>query len=79
MNRKHNATVSLAALVLLATILALCIGCTTAKEEAPGRFTYEREFLGDGRWQTIITDTDTGAEYLFYSDRGGAGLTKLED
>ena len=80
MNHKNNPWVSLVALLLAALILVLtCTGCRTAEAENPKRFTYEREFLGSGCWQTIITDTTTGVQYLFYSDRGSAGMAKLED
>lgn len=94
MNRKYNPYVSLVALLLLALILVLtCTGCTLeisesgkrwisdeAEETEPApRFT--SEFAGNGC--TIITDSETGMQYLFYyypdmDDRAGGGLCKLE-
>lgn len=78
MYRKHNPILSLVALLLLAVILAhVCTGCAVEAEEgetAP-RFTVER--LGNGL--RIITDNQTGAQYLSYSSNGySGGLTKLE-
>lgn len=84
MNRKYNPWLSLAAFMLLALILVFtCTGCTegeaTETKPAP-RFTVE----GAGNGCKLITDTETGVQYLFYyypdmSDRAGGGLCKLED
>lgn len=90
MNRKHNPMLSLAALVLLAVILALaCTGCTpTEKAETPEpmepqettetlpRFTVETQNTVYGSIQ-IITDNETGVQYLFYKFGYGGGLTQL--
>ena len=86
MNRKHNPMLALAALVLLAMILLLtCTGCaSTAGPETPepmvptettstDRFTVD--YMNDGA--QIITDTETGVQYLFYKFGYGAGLTQL--
>ena len=84
MNRKHNPLVALAALVLLATILVLaCTGCeiNTAPpaDENPARFVTEN-VKTDGRGACyIITDTETGVQYLyFHSGSSAGGLTVLQ-
>lgn len=80
MKRTHNPMLSLVALVLLALILVLtCTGCRVeaeAEETKPApRFTVE--FLGNGL--RLITDTETGVQYLAYSEyHTGIGLCKLE-
>ena len=75
MNHKYNPMLSLVALVLLALILVLsCTGCTIEAEaaETEPRFTSEHT----GNYCTIITDNQTGVQYLAYN---GHGLCKLED
>lgn len=84
MYRKHNPMLSLVALLLLALILVLiCTGCKTKAEAAETkpapRFTVESA----GNGCKIITDTETGAQYLYYfysynGYKGGSGLCKLE-
>lgn len=84
MYRKHNPWLSLVALLLLALILVLtCTGChieTEAAETEPApRFTMEEA----GNGCKIITDTETGTQYLYYFHsyngyKGGSGLCKLE-
>lgn len=79
MNRKYNPFVSLAALLLAAIILALtCTGCSEMKEKLPEkqeyRFTIERE----GNGCTIITDTQTGVQYLYCAAGYGGGLCVLQ-
>lgn len=79
MRFKHNPWLSMVALLLLATILALvCTGCTTEAEAAtPERFTSEWAGWTGGESQLfIITDTETGAQYLLAD---GAGFIKLEE
>lgn len=95
MNRKYNPMLSLVALVLLALILVLsCTGCAveaaaatepTAEPEAgifsTSRFDIEHEF---SVWPYleevyVITDNETGVQYLFVEGaQGAAGLCKLE-
>lgn len=86
MYRKHNPLVALAALVLLAAILVLaCTGCeidTAAAptvEETPARFTVESAKT-DGRGVCyIITDTNSGVQYLyFHSGSSAGGMTVLQ-
>lgn len=78
MRQKYNPWVSLVALLLLAIILVFtCTGCTgqaVAADNAP-RFSYEK--VGAG--YRIITDNETGNQYLYYFAGYGGGLTKLED
>ena len=81
MRFKHNPWVSLlAALVLTIIIVFFCTGCATeAEENARSRFTVEfaRHFNGADQLY-IITDTETGVQYLLADVYNGAGLTKLE-
>lgn len=84
MKRKNNPWLSLAALLLLALILVLtCTGCTGKESAAPSkRFTYERERIGATVrgivYAAVITDTETGQQYLFVDHGTCGGLTKLE-
>ena len=84
MNRKHNPMVSLAALVLLATILVwICAGCGSEQapaEETPDRFTSEYITADMDVRIYIITDTETGQQYILAEMVGsgnGVGLTPL--
>lgn len=81
MNLKYNPWLSLVALLLLALILTLtCTGCTVraswgdAETETAPRFTRER--ASDNC--TIITDTQTGVQYLYYHAGYGGGLCVLQ-
>lgn len=80
MNRKHNPWLSLVALLLAAIILVLtCTGCVTeASAETENRFTYTREYLGAYAEAWVITDTETGQQYLYIAAGDGGGLIKLE-
>lgn len=90
MNQKYNPFVSLVALLLLALILVLtCTGCTAAAGESTkadlykvtknsDRFAIERYFNGSHPDCYVITDNDTGAQYLYVADSYGSGLTKME-
>lgn len=81
MNRKFNPWVSLVALLLAAVILVLtCTGCAPAaaaetEKDQARRFVIEYNQDGPGRgYIRIITDTETGVQYLVYADiRHGAG------
>lgn len=81
MNRKFNPVLSVVALVLLAAILLLiCSGCGTTTEAANNRFTSENAGkLQDIGFFYIITDTQTGVQYLLADIPNGGGLTKLEE
>ena len=81
MRYKCNPMLSLVALVLLALILVFtCTGCTDQAEaaETPARFTREVHALPNASYACIITDNETGVEYLFIKSGYGGGLTKLE-
>jgi cytochrome b len=87
MRRKHNPFVALAALVLLATILVLaCTGCAAEAAEAaeakktPDRFTVTNENGKERKIDAIyiITDTETGVQYLMADGYNGVGLTVLQ-
>jgi len=84
MNRKYNPFVSLVALLLAAVILVLtCTGCAvyTAAEtdtETRARFTYEYAGVGPCMESLyIITDNETGAQYLAWDSYDGAAMTAL--
>lgn len=84
MNRKYNPWVSLVALLLAAIILVLtCTGCHSVAaaenetEPAP-RFAYEAAGASlDFGLLYIITDTETGVQYLAWWHRNGAAMTEL--
>lgn len=82
MRRKHNPWVALVALLLLVTLLVtVCTGCGTTQaeaEEEPGRFTVDNSQRGYGLDLYVITDNETGAQYLFAESYRGVGLTVLQ-
>lgn len=90
MNRKNNPWISLIALLLLATILTcICSGCTVAEADEPQRVETESRFAIEHHvliekenfrviYADIITDTQTGSQYLYCHYGSGGGLTKME-
>lgn len=88
MNRKHNPLVSLVALLLALLLVIICAGCGVTTEtpepgepaEKSGRFTYEiaawMPMVGNAY---IITDHDTGVEYLVVGGSQGMGMTVLQE
>lgn len=86
MNRTHNPWAALVGLLLGILLVILCAGCgVSAESTEPGetaeesaRFTTEHP---DGPWSAlyIITDTETGVQYLVYHDAYGTGMTVLLD
>jgi hypothetical protein len=83
MNRKNNPWVALVALILLAAILiCVCTGCGSAEAEendiGDDRFIVERKAYKDGLYVRIMTDTETGVQYLVISHGHGTGVTVLE-
>lgn len=82
MNRKHNPWVSLVALLLLVTLLVfICTGCGVlpAEAEEPARFTAEKvDCAGGGLYAYVITDEETGVQYLYIGSSHSAGLTVLQ-
>lgn len=82
MNRKHNALVALVALLLL-TALLLLVGCTepaaaTGEDWNGPRFIAERQDSNIFDSIQIITDTETGVQYLWVKAGYGGGLTVLQ-
>lgn len=75
MNQKHNALVSLMALVLLAVIL-VCTGCNGTKtayadiDDAPEMMTIVDETMG----YTIYRHDETGVHYLSRDGSYGRGI-----
>jgi membrane protein implicated in regulation of membrane protease activity len=82
MNRKNNPWVSLAALLLLALVLVfVCTGCRKEAENTQPRFTEEKMYHEklSGKRAYIITDTETGRQYLLYANANASGMAALED
>lgn len=83
MNRKSNPWVALIAVYLLAVILVLTLtGCGSSAEaaepESP-RFVFELQENNTNLGESyIITDTETGVQYLYIKVYNSGGLTKLE-
>lgn len=83
MNRKHNPMVALVALLLLAVLLLL-VGCSApaaAEEpESSPRFIIEmaENDTPEAYGVRIITDTETGVQYLFIKSGSLSGLTVLQ-
>ena len=84
MNRKHNPVVALVALALLAVLL-LCAGSDSTTEatepKTTPRFIVEvadAKTLGNDQHVDIITDTETGMQYIFIKSGNGGGLTVLQ-
>lgn len=91
MNRKNNPWISSFALLFLAAILTwICSGCEnkeasgTLQVETEARFGVEHYTIieagtiGNIRFIDIITDNETGTQYMFYQKGSGSGLTKME-
>lgn len=86
MNRKHNPMLSLVAVLLLAVILVtVCIGCSGQVDaaETEDRFTVDVWAHRDPEtyymsWY-ILTDNETGAQYLVVAQSNGVGVTALQN
>ena len=83
MARKPHPLVTLIALILLVLILMLtCSGCTSTWTPEPGvpapRFTIETVTNNGHGVTKIITDTETGVQYLCYQYDNGIGLAVLQ-
>ena len=84
MKRNYKPHVTVVALLILALIVTwICNGCAVETNAATEEKTVERfteEYAGNNLY--IITDNETGVQYLAYkylSNYGsGIGLTKLE-
>jgi hypothetical protein len=84
MNRNYKHHLVMVALLLLALIVSfVCNGCAVETDavamETKERFTEEWA----GRNISILTDNETGVQYLVYSEYTnygrGVGITRLED
>lgn len=77
MRFKHNPWVSLlAALVMTIIVLLYFTGCSSAAVQATTRFSCTPGgYVADSRLY-VITDTETGEQYLLAP---GSGLVKMED
>lgn len=81
MRRKHNPWVSLVALLLLVTLLVtVCTGCaaTEAEAEESDRFTIENVGGTMCAYAYILTDNETGVQYLYVNGGEGGGLIVLQ-
>ena len=84
MNRKHNPLVSVVALLLLAVILvlvcAVSAGCAaTDQEDHSDRITFTDAGSGsNAKYAYILTDTETGVQYLLVKTPTGTALTVLQ-
>lgn len=85
MKRKHNPWVSLVALLLLVTLLVtICTGCSAAEAEAEAeakesdRFTIENMGGIMCAYAYILTDNETGVQYLYVNGGEGGGLIVLQ-
>ena len=85
MRRKHNPYVALVALLLLALIVSwICSGChaevaaATEPTEPTYRFAVDNAPTSGTYAAYIITDTETGVQYLFFRNGYCGGICKLE-
>lgn len=81
MRRKHNPWVALVALLLLVTLLVtVCTGCGVkpAGAEEPDRFTFDDAGHNPKLWAYVITDNETGVQYLFVDGHYCGAVTVLQ-
>lgn len=84
MSRKHNPLVALVALILMILLVLACTGCEeaeAAEAAEPTRFKIEAATKEGGTVDHhlyIITDTETGVQYLYVDDYRAGGLTVLQ-
>lgn len=85
MNRKHNPMVALVAMLLLAVILLL-MGCSTPAAAAPEEPESSPRFIVTEHQRSankltqyaVVTDTETGVQYLYIKSGNSGGLTVLQ-
>lgn len=84
MNRKANPYVAIIAALVLVVILLVCNGCgnSTAAQTEGERFTVEGvgsdDMLITSIDAYIVTDTETGVQYLYVYNYRGGGLTVMQ-
>lgn len=90
MRRKSNPWVALVALILLLVLIVCCSSCESSTdaaeidtaEDAPRFIIEEASVAGQSTALysriAIITDTETGVQYIVFKGSNGAGITKLE-
>lgn len=81
MNHKHNPFLSLVALLVLAVLLAFLVGCCNNAEAAESekhRFTFTYDCSDVNNQAVIITDTETGAQYLYVDGYRAGAMVRLE-
>lgn len=87
MNRKHNPWAALVGLLLGLLLVILCAGCASVDATYPGepavesgRFTIEHHTMTSSIYGVrIITDNETGVQYLVYTNGQGCGMTVLQE
>lgn len=84
MRRKHNPLLAVVASFLLAAILvllcAVSAGCAaTDQEDHADRITFTNAGSGsNAKYAYILTDTETGVQYLLVKTPTGTALTVLQ-
>ena len=79
MKQKNNPFVSIIALLVLAVLLLLLVGCSeTAEGAEENRFTFERDYHDSGNEIFIITDTETDEQYLYVDGHQAGAMVQLE-
>lgn len=87
MNRKHNPWAALVGLLLGLLLVIFCAGCASVDATYPGepaeesgRFTIEHHTMTSSIYGVrIITDNETGVQYLVYTNGQGCGMTVLQE
>ncbi len=84
MNRKHNPWAALVGLLLGLLLVILCAGCAstdaTEPTEMAGRFVIEAHSMDGSIYGVrVITDTETGVQYLVYTNGQGCAMAALQE
>lgn len=84
MSRKYNPWVAMMGLLLGLLLVVLCAGCASVEATEPAeenaRFIVEKYVMINSTYGIrIITDTETGVQYLAYVCGQGVGLTVLQE
>lgn len=80
MNQKYNPFLSLVALLVLAVLLLFLVGCSGNAEaaDAEHRFTLDYDCSDIKNQVIIITDTETGHQYLFVDGYRACTMVRLD-